>query len=190
MIYDRFYAIIHLKVGDDMGTILYELHFDWVESLGLFIPLVVGLGFFFIFKWYPCQKPGIDKKGSKGYLGYLVSKWIGWIVGVFAIGLFVCLSVAHIYEYSEMKSALKNNEALVVEGYVEQYHAMPLRAHDTEHFEINGVYFDYTNFEISNGYNTPACYGGVVKENGQHLKIKYIVDDMGNNIILYIEEIE
>ena len=173
-----------------MGTILYELHFDWLESLELFILLVVGLGFFFIYNWYPAQNPGIDKKGCKGYVGYVVSKWIGWIVGAFSICLFFCVLKIHVNDYLEMKSILKNNEALIVEGYVEQYHAMPREGHDTEHFEINGVYFEYTNFELSNGYNTPACYGGLIKENGQHLKIKYIVDDIGNNIILYIEKID
>mgnify|MGYP003300552476 CR=1 FL=1 len=90
----------------------------------------------------------------------------------------------------EKKDILDNNKAIVVEGIVEKYHAMPLEGHDTEHFEINGIYFEYSNFELSNGYNTPACYGGVIKENGQYLKIKYIEDDVRNNIILYIEEIE
>ena len=75
-----------------------------------------------------------------------------------------------------------------VRQYVEQYHAMPFEGHDTEHFEINGVFFEYTNFELTNGYNVPACYGGVVKENGQYLKIKYI-DNLGYNVILYIEEL-
>ena len=61
---------------------------------------------------------------------------------------------------------------------------------DPEHFEINGVYFAYSNFELYNGYNRPACYGGVIAENGQHLKVKYITDITGQNIILSIEEIE
>ena len=67
---------------------------------------------------------------------------------------------------------------------------MPLEGHDTEHFEINGVLFEYTNFEIVNGYNRPAAYGGIISKNGQYLKIKYITDESGNNTILYIAEIE
>lgn len=172
-----------------MNTVLYELHFDWLGSLVLLIPLVIGLGFFFCFKWYPMQNPGVNQKGAEGYRVYVLFKWIGWIVGTFTILLFVCLTIAHYDDYATTKKMLDNNEVLVVEGYVEQYHPMPMEGHDTEHFEINGVYFEYTNFEVSNGYNTPACYGGVVKENGQHLKIKYIVDDVGNNLILYIEDL-
>lgn len=173
-----------------MSNVIYELHFDLVDCFVLLIPLVVGLGFFFMFKWYPAQNPGIDQKGSKGYVGYVAAKWIGWIVGVFAIGLFALSIAGHVVEYHEMSEILEHDQAFVVEGIVENYHAMPREGHDTEHFEINGVYFEYTNFEVMNGYNTPASYGGVVKENGQHLKIKYIYDDDGRNIILYIEEIE
>ena len=173
-----------------MGNVLYELNFNCLESLALINSLVVGVGFFFVFKWYPFQNPGIDKKDAKGYIGYVVSKWIGWIVGTFAICLFILLTVSHVIDYQEKREILDNNQTVVIEGIVEEYHPMPLSGHDSEHFKINGIYFEYTNFEVVNGYNTPACYGGVIKENGQHLKIKYIEDDVGNNIILYIEEVE
>ena len=173
-----------------MGNVLYELNFNWIESVPYIIPLFVGMGFFFTFKWYPSQNPGTDQKCSKGYVGYVVAKWVGWIVGTFAFCLFVLLTMAHVVDYREKREILDNNHAIVVEGMVEKYHAQPLSGHDTEHFEINGIYFEYSSGELLNGYNTPACYGGVIKENGQHLKIKYLKDDIGNNIILYIEEIE
>ena len=79
-----------------MGTVLYALHFDWTGSFVLLIPLVVGLGFFFIFKWYPAPNPGANQMGSNDYAGYVFFKWVGWIVGVFTIILFVCLLAAHI----------------------------------------------------------------------------------------------
>jgi hypothetical protein len=45
-----------------------------------------------------------------------------------------------------------------------------------------------------NGYNTTSSHGGVVTQNGQYLKIKYIVSEYDSgesrNIILYIAEIE
>lgn len=173
-----------------MGNVLYELNFNWIESVPYIIPFLVGMGFFFTFKWYPSQNPGTDQKGSKGYAGYVVAKWVGWIAGTFAISLFVLLTIAHVVDYREKREILNNNHAIVVEGIVEKYHAQPRTGHDTEHFEINGIYFEYSSGELINGYNTPACYGGVIKENGQYLKIKYLKDDIGNNIILYIEEIE
>ncbi len=173
-----------------MTEVLYELHFNWLSSLALLIPLFVGLGFFFCFKWYPVQNPGVDKKGARGYALYVFFKWLGWMVGVFCLFLFVGSVFFHIEDYFGKKEVLENGQVLVVEGYVEKYHAMPITGHDTESFEINGVYFEYTNGEIYNGYNRPACFGGVITENGQHLKIKFIEDFDKRNIILYIEELE
>ena len=170
-----------------MGNVLYELNFDWRESFGLITPLVLSLMSFFIYKWYPAQNPGVDRKG---YKGYVFAKWMGWIVGVFVFCLFILITAAHITDYQEKIDILQNNQAKVVEGIVEKYHAMPREGHDSEHFEINGIYFEYSNFETINGYNTPACRGGVIKENGQHLKIKYVEEEFENNVILYIEEIK
>lgn len=170
--------------------VLYELRFNWLSSLVLLIPLLVGLGFFLCFKWYPAQNPGVNQKGAHGYKGYAFFKWQGWIVGVFCFLLFVCILITHIDDYREKKSKLINGDVFVTEGYVEQYHPMPFEGHDTEHFEINGVYFEYSNFALYNGYNRPACYGGVITENGQHLRITYVVNTTGENSILRIEEME
>ena len=170
-----------------MSNVLYELNFDWVESYWLLTPLLVGLGFFFVI---PLQNPEVKQKGSKGYSGFIFWKITGYIIGTFLICLWALLVLSHVVDYQEMREILDNDQALVVEGIVENYHAMPKEGHDTERFEINGVFFEFTSYEVINGYNTPACDGGVIKENGQHLKIKYFDDGSGRNIILYIEEIE
>ena len=88
-----------------MGNVLYELNFNLVESLPFIIPLLVGLGFIFTFKWYPSQNPGTDQKCSKGHVGYVIAKWIGWIIGAFAICLFVLLTLAHIADYQEKRDS-------------------------------------------------------------------------------------
>ena len=96
-------------------------------------------------------------------------------------------------------------------GITENYHSAPESGHDTESFDINGVHFEYSYYEIVNGYHKPASNGGVITGNGQHLKIKYIEDTydedyetvirypgdnlegdypQGENVILYIAEIE
>lgn len=91
---------------------------------------------------------------------------------------------------------IANDDLLVVEGYVEKYHPMPADGHDTEHFEINGVFFEYSDYAMTNGYHNAASLGGVVNRNGQYLKIKYMVyeydeeyDGISENVILYIAEI-
>ena len=69
-----------------------------------------------------------------------------------------------------------------------------IRIGAVEDFEIDCIYFEYTDNEIMNGYNTTSSHGGVVTQNGQYLKIKYIVSEYDSgesrNIILYIAEIE
>jgi hypothetical protein len=69
-----------------------------------------------------------------------------------------------------------------------------IRIGAVEDFEIDGIYFEYTDNEIMNGYNTTSSHGGVVTQDGQYLKIKYIVSEYesgeSRNIILYIAEIE
>ena len=95
--------------------------------------------------------------------------------------------------YNETKDILANNEFYVVEGYVEDFYSMPYEGHGTEHFEINGVYFEYSNYIMTNGYNVTASHAGVVTHEGQYLKIKYIIDETdeeGGNTILYIAEMQ
>ncbi len=174
-------SIISLEI------VLYEYHFDFLESLFLLIPFVVGIGFLCIAVF---KNPIVAKKGAKGHKTYIFSKCVGCIVGSFVVILGVIVLSDHIIDYQSKKQLLESNDVCFVEGYTEKYHAMPLEGHDVESFEINGVLFKYTNFEIVNGYNSPAVYGGVITDNGQYLKIKYITDDFGNNTILYIAEIK
>ena len=170
-----------------METVLYEYHFNYLECLSLCIPFIVGIGFFFT-----AMDKGSDmsEKRAKGHKAYIAPKCLCWIVGIFTFILGAMFLAAHIIDYQYKKQLLKSDDVYCVEGYTEKYHAMPLEGHDTEHFEINGVLFEYTNFEIVNGYNRPAAYGGIISKNGQYLKIKYITDESGNNTILYIAEIE
>ena len=88
------------------------------------------------------------------------------------------------------KAALENGQYETVEGYVEKFHAMPPEGHDSEHFVIDGVYFQYTAFEERNGYHRPACQGGVITNDGQYLKIGYVTNKKGENVILSIEALD
>lgn len=170
-----------------MENVLYEYHFDVIGFLPNFIPLFVGAGFLL---YSICAKrAGV----GPGYA--LVDRFfgiIGFIVGPLAIGLFIVLTYGTVAEHIELKERLASDDVLVVEGYVENYHPMPAGGHDTEHFEIDGSYFEYSDYVMTNGYHHAASLGGVVTRNGQYLKIKYVVreyDEMTENVILYIAEI-
>ncbi|MGN0468076.1 MAG: hypothetical protein ACI4GY_05080 [Acutalibacteraceae bacterium] len=172
-----------------MENVLYEYHFAIADFLPILIPLVVGVGFL-----YNSISIIRSKQEEKGFdrLFSVFSKILGFIVGPICIGIFI-LSVAGMsIEHSEFQEKLENGDVSIVEGYVEKYFG----GSDSEHFEINGVYFEYFDRNLMNGYHKSASHGGVITNNGQHLKIKYITvetedNEMGaENIILYIAEIE
>jgi hypothetical protein len=55
-----------------LEKVLYQYHFDFLGLLNCFVPLILGLWFFFFWKIYLKMKPGSETKGNPGYKGY---KW-------------------------------------------------------------------------------------------------------------------
>lgn len=176
-----------------MENVLYEYSFNVWDHLGDFIPLFIGIAvlFFSINARQIKNKQDIHDSTRSPFI-----KNIGFIVSPFCfLVAALCFFWTHT-EHAEHTRRLANDDVCVVQGYVEQFQPQICYAPDItkcrEQFEINGVYFEYSSHWIVRGYHTPASRGGVVTENGQHLKIKYIVKDDGEelqNIILYIAEI-
>ena len=173
-----------------MEKILYEYCFNITEFFENFIPLIIGV--VFLCNSIVMIKSKSTEKGWGRFVSCLL-KIIGFVVGPLGIGLFLLLTIGMFTDHAEYKEMLANDDVQVVEGYVEDFYPMPYEGHDTEHFEINGIYFEYSDYIAMSGYHTSASHGGVITENGQHLKIKYITEEFGEetqNIILYIAEME
>lgn len=169
-----------------METVLYEYHFDFDNLLSNLIPVIVGIGFILAARAISKTDSNIRGKGAKGF------RVLCMVVASLSIVVGVLCTLFMLLEHDQLKKRLENDDVFVVEGYVENYHPMPATGHDMEHFEINGVYFEYSDFDGANGYHNAASLGGVVTRNGQYLKIKYVVseDDEGtNNRILYIADL-
>lgn len=172
-----------------MEKVLYEYTFNFENILLSFIPLVIGIVFF-----ANSIKQVRQKVKSKGWNGFIDSlfNFAGFIVGPLCICIFLMTASGIILEHKAYEEMIENNDVHVVEGYVEYFHPMPYEGHDTEHFKINDVYFEYSDYFVMNGYNVTASHGGVITHNGQYLKIKYIIteyDGEDKNVILYIAEI-
>jgi len=163
-----------------MEVVLYEFGFDYAKAIGFFIVLLIGAAFFFADKLIGSRTKEISPK---------VFKIITRSIGAFCLVVFLLFFTVHIAEYNEYKTMLESDSVSVVEGYVENYNPLPADGKGTENFEINGVYFAYSNADGRNGYTAIAKYGGVITMNGQHLRIKYVTNEEGENIILYISEI-
>lgn len=174
-----------------METVLYEFGFDYVKAIGLFTIFIVGVTFLFadkIIGKYFANPLDINRNIKE--ISPKIFKIIMRSVGIFCIIIFIVFFGAYITEYNEYKTMLESDCVSVIEGYVENYNPLPADGKGTENFEINGVYFAYNDAFATNGYNTTASNGGVITGNGQHLIIKYVTNEVGENIILYICETE
>lgn len=158
--------------------ILYKLSFNFTNFLRCLIPLAVAVILFI------CYFKKLQQK-NKGAIIF-----VSIFCSIFLL-ISLLMSIGFISDYSKKKKYLNSNDCPTVSGVVENYHPMPYDGHDREHFEIDGVYFEYSDFEITNGYHNAASRGGVITQNGQKLLIKYYYDvKYDRNIILYIEEVE
>ena len=165
-----------------MENVLYEFHFNYFNLLFLLIPFILGVVFVFN-----------RQLVSGGKAIPRILSIIFCIVGVAVFILGIDIMSSYMHDYNTYKELLETNQVEIVEGEVENFHAQPKEGHDSEHFEINGVNFVYSNFIVSNGYNKPKCYGGVISGDGQKLRIKYIQEESDGemfNTILYIEQLE
>ncbi|MBQ3004499.1 MAG: hypothetical protein IJD88_01070 [Clostridia bacterium] len=168
---------------------LYQYQLNITDCLILLIPLIIGVAFLVNSIRLIKSKEKKDKWNSfvDGFF-----KIAGIVVFVVCIGLFSLYTANIVILHQNYQTRLENDDVCVVEGYVEEFYPMPYEGHDTEHFYIDGVYFEYSDYNITNGYHKTASHGGVITHNGQHLKIKFVeeeFDGVKQNIILQIEEI-
>lgn len=171
-----------------MGTVLYEVHYQF--ELYNLIPIVMLIFIFFFPKM-------IEK--STLQQGQEMTQIAKYFVRIFCIcaGVFIglcslILITSEISMYSKIVGAYKRGEYEVVEGYVENFDPMPYTGHSYESFEINGIYFSYSDYVIQQGYHNSKSHGGVISGDGQYLKIGYVQQHFfskDDNIIVYIEEL-
>jgi hypothetical protein len=53
---------------------------------------------------------------------------------------------------------------------------MPSGGHDTERFDVAGVHFEYSHWNVSQGFNQDVTAGGPIRE-GLYVRIHYVRDD-------------
>ncbi len=102
----------------------------------------------------------------------------------------VVMIVLPIYSYLGIKRSIQEGKLLSCEGVVSDFtspkhHSWGSR--DSESFKINDTEFSYGGDETY-GYSKFSCNGGVIKGNGQKLKISYCYDPVTEEkVICYIE---
>lgn len=74
---------------------------------------------------------------------------------------------------SQEETARAIESSPVVEGPVEHFHPMPSSGHDTERFDVAGVHFEYSHWNMSQGFNQDITVGGPIRE-GLYVRIHYV----------------
>ena len=165
-----------------MNNILYEATFKF--DLFLLIPVVMMI---FILFFPKILKATSEEKYTQ--VSYKVVKIFCACAFSFVLIFTSIVSLSQIDMYKNVVGAYKTGDYEIIEGYVQNFIPMPYEGHSDESFEINGVKFAYSNYSIQSGYNNAKSHGGVIKGDGQHLKIGYVSYN-NENIIVYIEQLE
>ncbi|MBR6745396.1 MAG: hypothetical protein IKM00_09315 [Clostridia bacterium] len=113
------------------------------------------------------------------------------LIGIGSLAFFYAvIGIAQFTMYSKTAGAYRRGEYETVEGCVENFDPMPYHGKKKESFEIGGVKFFYSDYNDHPGYHRSRSHGGVIKGNGQRLKIGYVyVNETYGNIIVYIEHL-
>ena len=161
--------------------VLYEAAFSF-EPVLLLIALMPVAALIWMF-WLR------RKARETGNGGLKIVAWV--LFGVF-IQLMLFSALIAWYQvrvYQATVGAYRRGEYEIVEGYVENFDPMPEVGHKQESFTIDGVRFEYSDYEIRSGYHNARSLGGVITGDGQHLKIGYTEYNWLGNVIVYIEEL-
>ena len=119
-----------------------------------------------------------------------------YIVRAFAIIVFVfelvTLFIMPIYAYHNVCKRLNDGNVYIIEGEVTDFQESPSSAflgHSYESFKVGEVEFSYSG-DANYGYSKYKCDGGVIKGNGQRIRITYCNDIFNDVIICRIEDLE
>ena len=173
-----------------MNRILYEASYKLeLPVLIPFLMMIYIAMFPSILKQRINQKQKINDKDYHFNEKFVKRFCMGGLVWCAIFSTIVLFS--QIDMYNKIVKAYKQGNYRVVEGYVENFDPMPRSGHKEESFDIDGVSFSYSDFIVQQGYHNTKSHGGVIKGNGQHLKIGYVFyDNTKGNVIVYIEQLD
>jgi hypothetical protein len=143
------------------------MNFHWLISVP-FILIGVGLILYEI----RIEKQYFSPKIVFGLIFALFASYWGYEVGH-----------SQIESYNSVRKTLREKTYLTVSGDIENFDPMPAGGHKYESFEVKGVRFEYSDFEIIEGFHNTCSHGGPICENGQIVEINYVTINNRNFII-------
>lgn len=106
-----------------------------------------------------------------------VHRWFPIVLLAIAIPWTVFAFLGTLAGYWGLASALRDGRCEVVEGVVSDFHPMPRGGHSTESFVVEGRRFEYSDFNLSAGFNNAASHGGPIR-NGVRVRIHHLGNDI------------
>jgi hypothetical protein len=152
----------------------YSVESEEIKLFGLILFIGVAVGLFFFVR-----------RKRKKKLSILTFKFF-LLVGALMFSLY--LGYYEIYNFIITKRLFKNEKYQRVEGYVKNFVPMPFGGHQAESFEVEGIKFQYSDYDDSDyGFTRTKSHGGPI-DSGKYVRISYIRDArMENNIIIKLE---
>jgi hypothetical protein len=92
---------------------------------------------------------------------------------------FLATYLAHLHH----KSLVQENKCLLVEGPVENFATTAYGVAAQESFSVSGVKFEYSDFDMTNGFNNTSLLGGPINSES-YVRICY---DPSSNVILRLD---
>lgn len=138
----------------------YVKVFEITEKGYQWWPIVLPLCFSLVFYAIGRKKPHRSERLSSYSLA--------------AVGLILALLITALTypAYGSLQSSYLRGDFAVVEGPVEDFKPMPYEGHRHESFEVRGVRFSYSDYELSPGFNNTTAHGGPIQE-GLWVRIAY-----------------
>jgi len=87
-----------------------------------------------------------------------------YVVTAFALLWTILAASIYFYQYGRLKDALQSGRYEVVEGVVTHFVPMPPEGHASEHFEVDGHHYSYSDYGIQPGFNNTSSHGGPIRE--------------------------
>ena len=96
-----------------------------------------------------------------------------WFYFLFAtIWIFIAVP-SQVLSFWKNYKALAKHQYLTVEGLVENFDPAPEEGHKDESFTVKGVHFSFSDYAITQGYNTTVSHGGYIRP-GTYVKLAYL----------------
>jgi hypothetical protein len=109
------------------------------------------------------------RKDNSKIIYFKIVSWVVISFAIFAAAIgFLLVSSGRL----KLQSNYDKKAYLTIEGYVTNFFPMPNAGGKHESFFVNGIYFDYSDYYITGGFNNTKSHGGPISD-GKYVRIFY-----------------